>query len=320
MNDPKVTPVDIEEQRRWLRDHKASTQAGWSQLAKRLGMPQGTISQFGSEKGYAGDEQKVAETIFRYRQTLATQASLQIEAPEVPDYFETPTSRNFIDLLAWAQRGRIVVAATGPGTGKTMSAKHYKACYQNVFMATMTPSTAGVNNMQQEVLAALGEANAVGTPQKLSQQIRVKVRDLKNPLIIIDESQHLSEKAIEEIRSWHDAVGVGIALFGNVGVMQRLEGGNRKAAFAQLFSRISLKLIRPVPLEADADALAEAWDVHGEAERAHIRRVAMLPGGLRGATMMLELGSMIAAWEKMPVALDHLQDAWAQLSQRAVIL
>ena len=318
MNDPKATPVDIEEQRSWLRDHRSSTGHGWSQLARRINIPSGTLSQFGSDKGYAGDEQRLAETIFRYRQTLATQASLMVEAPEIPGYFETPTSLNLTQILAWAQRGRIIVGALGPGTGKTMTAKHFAACYQNVFLSTMTPSTAGVNNMQQEVLASMGEMNAVGTPQKLSQQIRLKVKDLKNPLIILDEAQHLSEKAIEEIRSWHDATGVGIALLGNVGVMQRLEGGNRKSSFAQLYSRIAMRLIRPVPLEADADALAEAWDIHGDAERAHIRRVAQLPGGLRGASMMLELGSMIAVSEKRSLGIDHLQDAWAQLSQRVL--
>lgn len=319
MNDPAKQPVDIEEQRSWLRDHKASTGAGWAQLARRIGIPSGTLSQFGSEKGYSGDEQKMAETIYRYRQTLLAQASLTVEAPELPGYFETETSQQLVQLLSWAQRGRIVVAAMGPGTGKTTTAKQFAACYTNVFVATMTPSTAGVNNMQQEVLAALGEPNAVGTPQKLSQQIRAKVRDLKNPLIVIDEAQHLSEKAIEEIRSWHDAVGVGIALLGNIGVMQRLEGGNRRAAFAQLYSRIAMRLIRATPLVADADALADAWGVFGDAERAHIRRVAVMPGGLRGATMMLELASMIASSERSELALDHLQDAWAQLSQRTFV-
>lgn len=320
MNDPNVTPIDIEEQRSWLRDHKTATGQGWSLLARRIDIPSGTLSQFGSDKGYAGNEQKVAETIYRYRQTLTTQAALTVEAPEIPGYFETPTSAAILDLLAWAQRGRIVVGATAPGTGKTISARHYAACYQNVFLATMTPSTSGVNNMQQEVLAAMGEPNAVGTPQKLSQQIRAKVRDLKNPVIIIDEAQHLSEKAIEEIRSWHDAVNVGIALLGNVGVMQRLEGGNRKASFAQLYSRIGMRLLREKSLETDADALAEAWGIHGDAERAHIRRVVMMPGGLRGGTMMLEVASMIAVSEKQELALDHMQDAWTQLSQRAVIL
>ena len=50
----------------------------------------------------------------------------------------------------------------------------------------MTPSTAGVNNMQQDVLMSLGERDPVGTPQKLSRQIRDRVKNLENPLLIIE--------------------------------------------------------------------------------------------------------------------------------------
>lgn len=319
MNDPTAQPVDVQEQRTWLIEHRAATSSSWSDLAKRTGIPLGTLSQFGSERGYSGDNSKVAEKIYRYRQLLATQAQISVEAPEAPGYFETETSRQLGALLTWAQRGRIVVAAMGPGTGKTTTAKHFAACYPSVFLATMSPSTAGVNNMQIEVLQALGEKDAVGTPQRLSHRIRERVKDLRNPVIVLDEAQHLSEKAIEEIRSWHDATGVGIGLFGNIGVMQRLEGGNRKAAFAQLYSRIAMRMVRPLPLQEDCDALSEAWKIEGDKEVAYIRKVGMLPGGLRGATMMIELGSMLASAESSPLNVDHLQDAWAQLSTRAVL-
>lgn len=319
MNDPTAQPVDIQEQRAWLIDHRTATNSSWAAIAKRIGIPLGTLSQFGSDKGYSGNEQKLAEEVYRYRQLLTTQAQIAVEAPEVPGYFETDTSRQLASLLTWGQRGRIVVAAMGPGTGKTTTAKHFTACYPSVFLATMSPSTSGVNNMQIEVLSALGEKDPVGTPQKLSARIRERVKDLRNPLIIIDEAQHLSEKSIEEIRSWHDATGTGIALLGNIGVMQRLEGGNRKATFAQLYSRIGMRLVRQLPLQADCDALADAWGIDDDDQINQIRKVGQLPGGLRGATMMIELASMIAASESSPLKIDYLQDAWAQLSTRVVV-
>lgn len=319
MNDPSTQPIDIAEQREWLIEHSKATGVKIAPLAKRVGIPYGTLSQFVSTKGYAGDERKLAEKIYRYRQTLASQQVLRMEAPEIPGYFRTDTSTELEGLLKIAQRGRIVVAAMGPGTGKTMTAKQFCAAYSNVHMATMRPSSAGVNNMQIAVLKSLGERDAKGTPQKLSQMICDRVRDLTNPLLIIDEAQHLSEKAIEEIRSWHDETDVGIALLGNIGVMQRLEGGNRAAAYAQLYSRIGQRLVRNVPLKSDALALAEAWNIHGEDEQAFICKVALLPGGLRGATMMLEWASMIAhANHAEALTEDHLQDAWANLSSRAV--
>lgn len=318
MNDPHANPVSIEEQRAWLIDHKAATGASWSEIARRMGVAQGTISQFGSERGYAGNEQPIADTIFRYRQLLTDRAVRAIEAPKVPGYFKTQTSQDLLSLLGVAQDGEVVVGALGAGLGKTTTAKHFAACYPNVFHAEMSPSTAGVMNMQIEVLHALGVANDVGSPQKLSQRIRERVKDLKNPVIILDEAQHLSEKAIDEARCWFDRTGVGIALLGNIGVMQRIEGGNRKAAFAQLFSRVAMKLVRPVALQADADALAAAWAIGGGQEIAQIRKVCMLPGGLRGATHMLKLATRIAGSEQTQIDASILQDAWAQLSTQAV--
>jgi DNA transposition AAA+ family ATPase len=185
-------------------------------------------------------------------------------------------------------------------------------------MATISASTADMTGVQQEVLAAMGMPDAKGTARKLSYQIKDRVRDLTKPLIILDEAQHMTSKAIEEARSWHDATGVGVALFGNIGVLNRIDGTGRDSAFAQLASRVAMRLVRQQPLTADADALAMAWQVYGDPEVMQIRKVAMLPGGLRNATMMLELGTMIASAEGKVLALDHLQDAWSQLSSKAI--
>jgi DNA transposition AAA+ family ATPase len=316
MNDPSAQPIDIEEMRSWLIDHREATGFSWSEVSKRVGIPYGTLTQFGGKKGYSGDERKLAEAVFRYRQQLAQQASMSEEMPELPAFYETQTTKDLTQLLHWAKRGRVVVAATGAGCSKTETGTHYTACYPNVFRATMTPSSAGVNNMQIAVLRALGERNPKGTPQALSYRICELVRNMHMPLLIIDEAQHLSEKAIEEIRSWNDLAKLGIAFFGNIKVIKRIEGGGRDDAFAQLYSRLSMRLIRPVPLKADALALAEAWGIFEEPLVNFIVRIATIPGGLRGATFAIELATMIAHGERRPLALDDLQAAWAQLTMR----
>lgn len=316
MNDPAKTVIDIEEQRAWLNDlHKQL--GSWSEVAKRTGIPAGTISQFGAGK-YSGDNTKVAEKIIRYRQTLAAHRSIVVDMPERPDFFETPTSSQLTHMLTFAQRfGRIVVAAMGPGLGKSATARHYKACFSNVFVATMKPSTAGVNNMQIAILKAMGDPDARGTPQKLSDQIIDRAKNLRGALIVIDEAQHLSEKALDEIRGWNDEAGVGIALFGNAGVLQRLEGGNRRINFAQLFSRIGLRLQQAHPLEGDVDALAEAWSIYDDKLIAALKGICLRPGGLRNGTHVLEVASMIAASQGEPLTEGHIGDAWLQLSSRA---
>jgi hypothetical protein len=59
-------------------------------------------------------------------------------------------------------------------------------------------------------------------------------------------SPTLEREAIEEIRSWNDLAELG-AFFGIIKVLKRIEGGGRDDAFAQLYSRLSMRLIRPVP-------------------------------------------------------------------------
>ena len=317
MNDPKDQPVDIESQRAWLIDHKKATGMSWTDLSKRTGIAGGTLSQFGSTKGYAGDEQRLADQIYRYQQQLSAQAAIRVTAPEIPGFFRGPTAQDIETALSWAQRGRIVVVATGAGMGKTTTLRHYQASVSNVWIATIRPSSAGVMNMQQTVLEALGDRDANGPPNKLTRLIIDKVR-ATGGLLVIDEAQHLSEKALEEIRSWHDETGIGVVLSGNIKVLTRLEGGNRRDDFAQIFSRVAHRVVRPHPLQGDADALFEAWRLTDEASLRAVREICMKPGALRGATFALELASMIAASEGVEVTAGHIRDCWAQLSTRQI--
>lgn len=320
MNNPSDQPIDIEEQRLWLGEHKAATGLSWKQLSGRVGINHSTLSLWvGNNYNAPGD--KFAEAVFRYRQTLAAQAALKGETPEIPQYFATETSAQLLSMLNWAQRGRIVAAALAPGLGKTMAADYYRACNANVFKVTATPASSTLASMMGAVLAALGmpvtsfNANYI---QPASRMIKERVRNIGNPLLIVDEAQHLAERSIEEIRSWHDETGLGIALFGNAGLLQTLEGGARSVSRAQLFSRISMKMVRIVPFSADVEALIDAWGIRDEKVAALIHTIALKPGALRGATFALELGHMIAAAAHEDLAASHIQDAWTQLSSRQV--
>lgn len=314
MTNPENETIDVAEQQAWLMQHKKDLDIGWTPLSLRVGIPHGTLSQFGPGK-YPGDDERVARDVFRYRQNLVMQAELAAELPETPLFFQMPTGRRVESLLAYAQRGRITAFVGAPGTGKTKSIEHYAAASSNVWHATMKQSTAGLNPMQAEVLAALGVPNASGTPQKLSRQICDLIRNTKG-LLVIDEAQICSEKSLDEVRSWYDKTGTGIALLGDERLLERIDRGSKAKAYAQLSSRIGMRHVQLAPLPEDADALSDAWDISEPKQRAFIRDIASKPGGLRQCTQTLEIATMLASMERQPLTLAFISDAWAQLRLR----
>lgn len=317
MNDPKDQPIDVAEQRDWLNEHKKDLGLSWKQLGSRTGVAFSSLSLFAGNK-YNAPGDKIAEAIFRYRQTLTAQAALKIEMPTIPSFYETETSRQLVYLLSWAHRGRIVVAALSPGLSKTMTAEHYQACNVNSFLVTCSPTIGNIVALQHEIMARLGNPSLSGQPHTISRAIRQRFADLTNPLLIIDEAQHLTEKSLDELRSWHDNTGVGIALFGNAGLLQRLEGQRRSIDRAQLFSRISQRIVRVKPLREDVEALIEAWEIANPDVEVLVHQIAQTPGALRQTSFVLEMATMLARAENNDLLVNHVQDAWAQLSSRAV--
>lgn len=319
MNDPKDQPIDVAEQRAWLNEHKKDTGLSWKQLSSRTGVSHSTVSLFaGNNYNAPGDN--IAKAIFRYRQTLVAQAAMKIELPEIPGFFETQTSRDLVYMISWAHRGRVSASALSPGLSKTMTARHYEACNSNVFLVTCSPTLANIVALQHEIMEKLGNPSLQGLPHTISRAIRTRLRNITYPLLIVDEAQHLTEKSLDELRSWHDdpTINLGIALLGNAGLMHKLEGQRRAIDRAQLFSRISQKMLRVKPLREDVEALIEAWSISNPEVETLVHQIAQTPGALRETTFVLETAHMLAASERSELALNHVQDAWVQRSSRAV--
>ena len=321
VNEIDTSPEFIEDQRSWLIEHKLSTGLSWSKLEQPVGRAGPTLSAFcsGTYGGsrYENGNPKVALEIYRYRQTLVAQAQLRIEAPDIPPYFETRTSRELMNLLTWAQRGRLAVCAGGPGIGKTMTLQEYADQASNVTIITCRPSLKTVTGLCMAVLAALGHDRNQGSSERLSRRVMTEIRNSQG-LLIFDDAQHLPVERSEEIRGWYDQTGIGVALVGNSDVVARMNGGSRAAHFAQLYSRVGMKIIRPLPLEQDVEDLAAAWDVTDDAVLSLLKDIAGKPGGLRSCTFALEVATLIARSRGEELGRNHLAQAWSQLSSRPV--
>lgn len=321
VNDIETTPEFIQDQRDWLNSHKLDTGFSWTRLEGPINRAGSTLSAFAggtyNKSKYEGGNEKIALDVYRYRQTLVAQAQLRTEAPDIPNYFETRTSKELMNLLTWAQRGRIAVCATSPGLGKTETLKEYRDRASNVVIITCRPSLKTVTGLCMAVLHQLGTKNARGSAERLSQWVMSEIKGTRG-LLAFDDAQHLTTEQIEEIRGWYDQTGHGIALFGNNDVISRMEGGTRAAHFAQLYSRVGMKVIRAHPLEEDVEALAGAWAVEDDDIVALLKDIARKPGGLRSCTFAMEVANLVANSNSEPLSRKHLAQAWAQLSSRPV--
>jgi DNA transposition AAA+ family ATPase len=189
-----------------------------------------------------------------------------------------------------------------------MACEQQRAQRNRVYLATMSPSTSGVATALAEVLAAMGEPDAKGSPAILARRIRAKVKE-HGALIILDEAQHLSVQAIEELRAIQDATGCGMALVGD----ERLAAVFDGTAYAQLRRRIARRCPPVRTLDEDVRAVAAAWKVTAKDEVDFLRRVAKQPGALGGVANVIEMGTQLAALEEKPRDLGHMMSAWADL-------
>jgi DNA transposition AAA+ family ATPase len=225
-------------------------------------------------------------------------------------FIETPTSEKIASALSYAQvYGDMVCIYGGAGVGKTRTIAHVARTYRNVFVASMTPASAGLVSALEVVAEAVGAPEVGGGARRLSRAIRAQLMVAPQALLIIDEAQHLSLSAIEELRSIHDATDCGLALVGNETVYTRLTGGSRAAHFAQIFSRIGMRLFVAAPQPGDVRALAASWGVKNADAVALLEQVAARPGALRGVHKAIRSASR----SKREVTVEALQRALATL-------
>lgn len=286
---------------------------GWTRrrFAEECEVAEGTFGPWVDNK-YQGNNAAPAAKVYRFLAAAKDRAALTRQIPTAPCFQETKTARRIMAALEHAQVfGDLVVVGCGPGLGKSASITQYKATRPRVIVATMAPSTRGVNTALVEILASLGEPEARGTPQALSRRVAVKAT--AGALLVIDEAQHLSQQAVDEMRSIHDRTGVGVVFSGDESVFSLFDG-SRKAAFAQFHSRIGMRVRQSRPDPADAPILARAHGVEDSASIKLLTEIASKPGGLRGMTKTLLLARRMSALSGVELTPALIREAWAQRS------
>lgn len=300
---------EIRELRDRLRQFKYYESLSWKTLSERVGVPAGTLSGWVPGK-YAGDNAEVARKVNLFFLADTEREQLEIDAPIIPDFQPTQTSRRIHSQLRWAQRGEMTIIVGSPGVGKTAAARQYQATTPNVALATMGRHTRSPSSMLREIQkAARGkDPKSFGTNLQDMFDTTCDWWGGRQGLIICDEAQHLLDETLDLLRQVHDAVGVGIALMGNSTVLARV--GSRQAGFAQLSSRISVQASYDKPDAADVEVLLNAWDVKHPREREFLAALAAQPGCLRTVTQVLKLATLTARQTDEDRTLDHIKYAW----------
>ncbi|MDD2870112.1 AAA family ATPase [Neomegalonema sp.] len=293
---------------RGLMERRGLSQA---QAANETGVSPTALSQWLQGK-YAGSipaiEGKLANWLAAQERHDAAAGIL----PNRPDFFRSPTAEKALAVFSYAQMmGDIVCVYGHPGVGKTRSIHQYRSTNPSVWVATISPNSASLGATLEEVGDALGVRES--GRRKLARAIRRRMEGTRG-LLIIDEAQNLSIGALEELRSIHDATDVGLALVGNPDVYARLTGGERSMRFAQLYSRIGMRLFLKGATAGDVRALAAAWGVKGSEEIALLREVAAEPGALRAASKVLVLAAMAGGGEGL--TLETLRQARGNLGAK----
>lgn len=228
--------------------------------------------------------------------------SIPVDGPE-PGVVETPTSGQIYRACAHAQETPALVLIYGaPGVSKTITASRYQREHHNDAFHINLLGVATPASMLQMIAERIYPPAGFGS-YRTAPLMRVLESHLHpGELIILDECQGLRPDALDLVRFFLD-IHVGLVLMGNESVFSTIAGKNRRASFAQLHSRVGMKLHVPHPTEPDADAVLRSYGVSGGSGRDYGRQIALGPLALRGLVTILRQARIFAIEEKR--ALDY---------------
>ncbi len=285
---------------------------GWTkaEVARRIGMPDGTFSQYYSGK-YEGRLDTLNEKVEQWLDALQETAGIAATIPASPAYMPLRGSLEIFETLAWAQiNPDFVMITLGAGMGKTATCRQYARTRPHVFHATVTESTKTVHGLLVELAEQLEVREH--NPARLARAIGNKVRRSSGgTLLIVDEGQHLDDGALNQLRYFVDIYECGVAVVGNSEVYSRFTKHRTDRSYAQLKSRIGKRLHRVQPYEEDVAAFIASWGVEDPGCVKFLTGVGIKGGAFRQIDKTMRMATMAAIGEGSNVVeLRHIQSAW----------
>lgn len=275
-----------------IQDYLDAGNFNMTQIAKEAGMSRSTLSLI-MAGDYAGDTKNMMDKLGRW---LRLREEKEAAPNSNPGFVMTATAQLIINDITFSQvaaEDGIVMIYGAPGVGKSQALRYYKKNNNNIWMIMACPSLSSVTAFLYELALEIGINNPPKRKDALSRSIRRYLMGTEG-VLIIDEAQHMSYEALEEIRIIQEQTQFAVVLSGNKKTYAKLTGGQRSEDFAQLFSRVAKRRGIHTTRKADVKAIADAWGVHGVVERKLMQQIAEKQGRLRLLSKTLKLASMYA--------------------------
>ncbi len=252
-------------------------------VCQLIGVSGTAYSQIRNGK-YNANPQKFFDTLAGY---FGVKEKARLTYSEV-EYAPTSISEQVYVTIALCQKkGGLAVVCGDAGIGKTKAAQKFVADNpSNSFLITINPCLTNTKSLLKTIADRIG-AGQEKSNNELWLSIAGKLSDGK--VLIFDEAQHLTVKAIEVLRSFSDYFNdkgqtLGICFIGNAETITRM--GGKKAEFAQIANRTKQrKIYRNTEIQRDDICklfpILEAENMNAEIDFLH--RIARTPQALRGA-------------------------------------
>lgn len=258
-----------------VQDYKQESGKTQTAIANELAISDAALSSF--LKG----TYKTPHTIIPKVAELLKVTGKRKVAPKEPAFVETTVAKRVMEAISYCHlQGKIAVVYGDAGVGKTQAVRAYLRENSLAIGITISPSYASITGVNELIADQLGIRERVA--RRIYAEIISKLKD-SGRVLIIDEAQHLTVRALNHLRCMSDESGVGIALIGNEEVYTKLRGSG-KADFAQLFSRIGMRREVLTSTTTKEDIRKVFAEAHLEEDALEILyRIARTAYGLRGA-------------------------------------
>lgn len=223
----------IQEIRKQLEEHIKTSGKTQAKISKQTDLSSSVISQF--LKGiYNGNNEEVALTIKKY---LDLENSKNNETDEVIYNEKLGNTTRVLFATRYAHVFNEISMIHGDaGTGKTTALKHYAETNANVTLITANALCRTPKAIFNLIMLSIGK-EPIKNESELMNRLIDSLKDT-NKLLIIDEADHLSLRALQAIRNLNDIANIGIVLSGNDTIYRQMYGTS-SVQYDQLRTRCS---------------------------------------------------------------------------------